>query len=112
MESTRLKKVERLVQKELSLYFQALSAHYSGRLISVTVVHISPDLSIAKVFLSIFPTDKDNAIYDMIVSETNKIKYHIGNKMRNQLRKIPDLQFLIDDSLDHSDRINELLSGN
>ncbi len=110
MESTRLKKVERLVQKELSLYFQPLSTHYLGRLISVTGVNISPDLSMAKVYLSIFPSDTDSAVFKMIEEETGKIKYHVGNKLRNQLRKIPNLQFLVDDSLDSSARIDELLS--
>ncbi len=111
MDSTRLKKVERLVQKELSLYFQPLSAHYMGRLISVTAVNISPDLSIAKVYVSIFPLDNDGTVFEMIKSEISQIKFHIGKKMRNQLRKMPDLHFFVDDSLDKSERINKLLSG-
>ncbi len=111
MESTRLKKVERLVQKELSLYFQPLSTHYLGRLISVTSVNISPDLSFAKVFVSIFPVDSDNKVFEMIQNETSKIKYHVSKKLRNQLRKMPSIQFMLDDSMDSVQRINELLSS-
>ncbi len=110
MDSTRLKKVERLVQKELSLYFQPLSAHYLGRLISVSSVAISPDLSMAKVYISIFPLDKDDAVFSMVKSEISQIKFHIGKKLRNQLRKMPDLQFLVDDTLEKSERISKLLS--
>ncbi len=110
MDSTRLKKVERLVQKELSLYFQPLSAHYLGRLISVSGVNISPDLSLAKVYISIFPLDKDEAVINMVKSEISQIKFHVGKKLRNQLRKMPDFQFFVDDSLEKSERINELLS--
>jgi ribosome-binding factor A len=109
MEQTRLKKVERLLQKELSIYFQQHSSYYLGKLISVTAVRVSPDLSVARVYLSVFPTQDTDKVLDLIVTETGKIKYEIGKKLRNQLRKIPDFKFFIDDSLDQADRINELL---
>lgn len=109
MESTRVKKVERLVQKELSLYFQQKSIYYLGKLISVTVVRVSPDLSVARVYLSIFPTGDIEKVLEMVVNDTGKIKYEMGKKLRNQLRKLPDLKFFIDDSLDHADKIDELL---
>ena len=109
MESTRLKKVERLVQKELSLYFQQKSTYYLGKLISVTVVRISADLSVARVYLSIFPTTDIEKVFEMVVADTGKIKYEMGKKLRNALRKMPDLKFFIDDSLDHAEKIDELL---
>jgi ribosome-binding factor A len=109
MESTRIKKVERLVQKELSMYFQQKASYYLGKLISVTVVRVSPDLSVARAYLSIFPTGDVEKVLEMIVNDTGKIKYEMGKKLRNQLRKLPDLKFFIDDSLDHADKINELL---
>lgn len=109
MESTRLKKVERLVQKELSIYFQQHASVYLGKLISVTVVRISPDISIARVYLSIFPTSDIEKVIEMVTNDTGKIKYELGKKLKNQLRKIPDLKFFIDDSLDHAENINNLL---
>ena len=109
MESTRVKKVERLVQKELSMYFQQKGSYYLGKLISVTVVRISPDLSVARVYLSIFPTSDIEKVIEMVVKDTGKIKFEMGKKLRNQLRKLPDFKFFIDDSLDHADKINELL---
>ncbi len=109
MESTRIKKVERLVQKELSLYFQQKATYYLGKLISVTVVRISPDLSVARIYLSIFPTGDIEKVMEMIENDTGKIKFEIGKKLRNQLRKLPDLKFFVDDSLDHANKINELL---
>ena len=111
MESTRVKKVERLVQKELSLYFQQKATYYLGKLISVTVVRVSPDLSVARVYLSIFPASEIEKVIEMVVNDTGKIKYELGKKLRNQLRKLPDLKFFIDDSLDHADKINELLDA-
>ncbi|MDF1546753.1 MAG: 30S ribosome-binding factor RbfA, partial [Bacteroidales bacterium] len=105
MESTRLKKVERLVQKELSTYFQQKMSLYMSKLISVTVVRISPDLSVARVYLSIFPTADTEKVLEMIVGDTGKIKYEISKILRNQLRKMPDFKFFIDDSLDHAQKI-------
>ncbi|OQX97588.1 MAG: ribosome-binding factor A [Bacteroidetes bacterium 4572_117] len=110
MEKTRLKKVERLIQKELSLILQQNTfGNYRNVLISVTVVRISPDLSIARSYLSIFPTDNSEEIIDAINKNTSKIRYELGKKVRHQLRKIPDVKFFIDDSLDYAGKINDLL---
>ncbi|MEN8119667.1 MAG: 30S ribosome-binding factor RbfA [Bacteroidota bacterium] len=110
MEKTRLKKVDRLIQKELSLIFQQNPlAEYRNILISVTVVRISPDLSVARVYLSIFPSDDSEEIVEKITEHTGKIKYELGKKVRNQLRKIPDLKFFVDDSLDYAGKIDDLL---
>jgi ribosome-binding factor A len=109
MDSTRLKKVERLLQKELSVYFQQHSISYMGKLISVTAVRISPDLSIARIYISIFPTQEIEKVLELIVADTGKIKYELGRKIKDQLRKIPDFKFFIDDSLDHAAKISDLL---
>ena len=109
MESTRLKKVERLLQKELSTYFQLHLAVYGGRLVTVTAVRLSPDLSIAKTYLSIFPNQEVEKILALIENDGKKIKFEIGKITRNQMRKIPDFRFYIDDSLDHAQRIDDLL---
>jgi ribosome-binding factor A len=109
MESTRLKKVERLLQKELSTYFQQHSLSYMGKLITVTAVRLSPDLSIARAYLSIFPTNDIDKTLETVTHDAKKIKFEIGKAIRNQVRLIPDFKFFIDDSLDHAQRIDDLL---
>jgi ribosome-binding factor A len=109
MDSTRLKKVERLLQKELSIYFQQHATYYMGKLITVTSVRISPDLSVARIYLSIFPTLDLDKVLEMVISDTGKIKFELGKKVKDQLRKMPEFKFFVDDSLDHADKISELL---
>ena len=111
MEKTRLKKVERLLQKELSIIFQRNTfSEQKNVLVSVTVIRVSPDLSVARVYLSVFPSNLGEQILENIIKNTGKIKYELGNKVRNQLRKIPDLKFFIDDSLDYANKIDDLLN--
>jgi ribosome-binding factor A len=110
MESTRQKKVARLVQKELGNYFQRGSSSFSsGRIITVTVVRISPDLSLAKVYLSIFPSDNAGEVLQTILDNRKIIRHELGKKVRHQLRTVPELAFFVDDSLDYVDNIEELL---
>lgn len=109
MESTRLNKIGRLIQKELSDIFQKQTKAMPGVLISVTAVRVSSDLSVAKAYLSIFPSDKANTLLDAIRANTKTIRYDLGQRVRLQLRKIPELSFFIDDSLDYIEHIDELL---
>ena len=101
MESTRLQKIERLLQKELSDIFQKQTQGMHGVLVSVSVVRVSPDLSVARAYLSIFPSDKSQELLEAIRSNTKAI--------RLQVRKIPELSFFIDDSLDYIENIDNLL---
>ncbi len=109
MESTRQKKIARLLQKELGAIFQRKGNELGGVLVTVTVVRISPDLSIAKIYLSIFPSEKADATLQLIRKDTPQIRHELGNIVRHQLRIIPELTFFIDDSLDYIERIDELL---
>lgn len=109
MESTRLNKIGRLLQKELSDIFLKDTKGMPGTLVSVSVVRVSSDLSIARVYLSIFPSDKSEEILKAIKANTKTIRYDLGQRVRMQLRKIPDLSFYIDDSLDYIERIDNLL---
>jgi ribosome-binding factor A len=112
MESTRQKKVSRLIQKELADIFIKKSNEIAhGKLITVTIVRISPDLSFAKVFLSIFPTTGQNEIIDAIKDMTPKIRFELGHKVRTQLRIVPEIVFYLDDSLDYIDNIDKLLKS-
>jgi len=110
MESTRQQKVARLLQKEMANYFQQHTVEIlPGKIITVTVVRVSPDLSLAKVYLSIFPlNDSDNPI-EVIQGYSSQIRNAIGQKVRNQLRIVPDFAYFLDDSLDYIDKIEELL---
>jgi ribosome-binding factor A len=110
MESTRLLKVSRLLQKEISTLFQRESHSVcKGKMVTVTKVRVSPDLGIAKVYISIFPSDNTKETLSHIKDHTKLIRHNIGQKMRNQLRVIPELEFFIDDSLDYIEKIEKLI---
>ncbi|MCF6366384.1 MAG: 30S ribosome-binding factor RbfA [Bacteroidales bacterium] len=109
MESTRQKKVAGLIQKEMSLIFQKTASDYMNKLISVTIVRVSPDLGSAKIYLSIFPADSKDAVFAEIKNNTRKLRGELGNIIRNQVRRIPELHFEIDDSLNYAEKIDELL---
>ena len=96
MESTRLQKIERLLQKELSDIFQKQTQGMHGVLVSVSVVRVSPDLSVARAYLSIFPSDKSQKLLEAIRSNTKAIRFDLGQRIRLQVRKIPELSFFID----------------
>jgi ribosome-binding factor A len=112
MEGTRLVKIERLLQKELSELFRRQTALMRGTLVSVSVVRVSPDLSLAKAYLSIFPSDRGAEILASIEKNKKTLRYDLGQIVRTQLRRIPELAFLIDDSLDYVENIDKLLQKN
>lgn len=109
MQETRQNRISRLLQKELSLIFQSQTRQTRGIMISVTRVKISPDLSVCTAYLSIFPSEKGEELLKNINANVSTIRYDLGQKVRNQLRIIPELRFFIDDSLDYIDHIDDLL---
>ena len=109
MESTRLSKIERLLQKELGDIFQRQAQGMPGVLISVSVVRVSPDLSVARAYLSIFPSEKGKDLIENIRANTKAIRFDLGQRISLQVRKIPELSFFIDDSLDYIENIDNLL---
>ncbi len=111
MESTRIQKISRLIQKELSEIFREQTAKTSGTLISVSAVRVSPDLSVAKAYLSIFPSEQAADILANITASAATVRYELGKRVRYQLRRIPELSFFIDDSLDYIDHIDSLLQN-
>ncbi|WP_421921244.1 30S ribosome-binding factor RbfA [Marinifilum sp.] len=111
MESTRQSKVSRLLQKDLGLIFQQEGRNlFGGKMISVTTVRISPDLGLAKVYLSIFPSDKSEDTLEVVRMNTKNIRRLLGARVGKQLRVVPELAFYIDDSLDYIENIDNLLS--
>ena len=109
MESTRQAKIARLIQKELSEILRLQTAKTHGILVSVSAVRISPDLSIARAYLSIFPSEKGQEILENINRNAKTIRYELAQKVRYQLRKTPELMFYVDDSLDYIENIDNLL---
>ncbi|MFP4488121.1 MAG: 30S ribosome-binding factor RbfA [Bacteroidales bacterium] len=111
MESTRQKKVSRLLQKELAEILRQKTTELArGKMITVTTVRVSPDLGIAKIYLSIFPSDDSEETLESIRENTPRIRNELGNKVRHQLRLIPEIAFYLDDSLDYIDNIDSLLN--
>ncbi len=112
MESTRQKKVSRLIQKEVAdIFLKKGNQLAHGKLVSITRVRISPDLSYANVYLSIFPAADQNSILNAIQEHSSKIRFELGQKVRSQLRIVPDIAFHLDDSLDYIDEIDKLLKS-
>ena len=110
MESTRQKKVSRLVQKELSIIFQKIGPELlTNVIISVTIVRVSIDLSYAKIFLSIFPVKEPEIALRQIIDNKVNIRKKLGARIKNQVRIVPDLQFYLDDSASYAEEIEKLL---
>ena len=109
MESNRQAKIARLIQKELSEIFRQQTAKTRGVIISVSAVRVSPDLSIARAYLSVFPSEKGAEMIESINKSAQTVRYELAQKVRFQLRKTPELQFYLDDSLDYIDNIDRLL---
>ena len=109
METTRQNKIARLIQKELSEIFLLQTKSMPGVLVSVSIVRISPDMSYARVYLSVFFSDRSEEIVKNINANMKSIRFELGNRVRHQLRIIPELKFFVDDSLDYAEKIDELL---
>ena len=110
MNNTRLQKIERQIQKDLGELFLAETRQLHGVLISVTKVRMSPDLSISKAYLSIFPSEKSNEMLENINKQKKAIRYELGLLIGKQIRKVPDLAFFLDDSIDYLENIDHLLN--
>ena len=109
METTRQAKISRLLQKELSEIFRKLTAKIRGSIVTVTTVRVSPDLSVAKAYISVFPSDKSEAVLESVRKSAQSIRYELAKIVRYQLRKTPELSFFLDDSMDYLENIDSLL---
>jgi ribosome-binding factor A len=112
MESTRQKKVSRLIQKEMAdIFLKRGNEIAHGKLVSITKVRVSPDLSFAKIYISVFPATNQEDVLKTVQDYGPKIRYDLGQKVRSQLRIVPEIAFHIDDSLDYIDNIDRLLKS-
>ena len=114
MESTRQKKIGVTLQKDLTIILQKLLKEGAmGSIIaSVTKVRVSPDLSSAKVYISVFPVKNTPAIFDLICQKKSEIRNSLGILVKNQIRRVPEFLFYNDDSLEHIDSIDAALKKN
>jgi ribosome-binding factor A len=110
MDSTRQQKFSRLIQKEIAEIFQFdIKAKFGAIMITVTQVRVSPDLGVAKIYVSLFPVKEKDKVLDLIRKNTAEIRGLLGKRIRHQARVIPELIFYVDDSLDYAEHIDNLL---
>ncbi len=109
MESKRQQKFAGLLQEELAAIFQREGATYlPNTLVTITKVRVSPDLAVAKVYLSFFNTNNTNLSIATVNSHASEIRYKLGSRIRHQARVIPTLSFFVDDTneyVEHMDKI-------
>ncbi len=112
-ESQRQKKIASVLQRDLVDVLQnaATQGGMRGIIISVSKVKVTVDLSVAKVYLSIFPNEKGKELIEGIQSNSPLIKHELAKRTRHQLRRMPQLEFFIDDSLEYIDQIDKSLKG-
>lgn len=111
MESKRIAKIQRMLQKELSEIFRRQTAALGGVMVTVSAVKITPDLSIARVYLSIFPSQRSHEIIENIKAQAKTVRYELARQVKDTLRKCPELNFYLDDSLDYIENIDRLLAA-
>ncbi|MEA3318036.1 MAG: 30S ribosome-binding factor RbfA [Bacteroidota bacterium] len=111
MDNTRTNKIERQIQKDLADIFQKnTNTICKGNMLTVSAVKITADLSLAKVYLSVFPTKEKEELIKHINEHAGQVRFELGKKIRHQVRIIPELRFYIDDSLDKIENIEKLLN--
>ena len=112
MESKRQQKVARQLQKDLSEIFAREVPHlFNGAFITVTSVRVSPDLSVARVYLSFLATKNKEMLIETIREHSRTLRQHLGERVRHQLRIVPDLTYFIDDTAEYADKMDKLFAG-
>src|SRR4249919_1046135 len=110
MDSTRQNKFAQLIQKEVAELFQKEgSTFYGNSFVTVTKAKVTPDLAIARIYLSIFKDKDPQALIKHITEQRFHIRKKLGNKIKNQARIIPELEFYLDDSLDYAEKIHNIM---
>ncbi|MCQ2146776.1 MAG: 30S ribosome-binding factor RbfA [Bacteroidales bacterium] len=108
--STRQLKVAREIQKDMAEIIRSKGmAAFGGAMVTVSEVRVSPDLSIAKTYVSIFPSDKQESVMKLLEENNKALRGELGHKVGKQLRIVPEIVFYLDTSLDYAEHIDELL---
>jgi len=110
--NTRQQKVAKQIQKDLAeILRHQESGNFHGKMLTVTSVRISPDLGVVRVYISVFPSSDSQNIVDSLNEKNKAIRNELGRKIRHQLKKVPELSFFLDDSLDYIENIDSLLKS-
>jgi|TARA_B110000444_G_scaffold260955_1_gene310139 ribosome-binding factor A len=111
METTRQKKIGGILQNDLTSILQKLlkSVGRSSVISSITKVKISPDLSLAKIYTSVFPINQAKSVFELIELNKSSIRNSLGILIKNQVRRVPVIEFYLDDSLDYISKIEKAL---
>lgn len=112
-ETQRQKKIAGIIQRDLADILQraAINGGLQGTLISISKVYVTIDLSLAKVYVSIFPNKEAQKLLEGIKANHIAIRYELAQRTKNQLRRVPELNFYLDDSLEYIDKIEKSLKG-
>lgn len=109
MNSRRQEKFAKLVQRDLGdIFLQKTPSLFKGNFITISSVSVSPDMGYAKVYLSFFKVGNKNDLLDLVQMHKKEIRHELAAKIKNQVRKIPELEFYIDDSLDYVEHMEEV----
>jgi ribosome-binding factor A len=110
METTRQQKISRQLQKDIGeIFLRECADLVRGAMVSVTKVRVSPDLALARVYISVFPFDRAGAMLQNLSVHLSLVRKALGDRVRTQLRIVPELHFYVDDSLEYVDHIEQLL---
>ena len=109
-ESTRQLKVAKELQRDIAEIIRSKGmAMFDGALVSVSGVKVSPDLSVARIYVSIFPSEKAEKVMGILEENARALSGELGNRVAKQLRIVPEISFFLDNSLDYVEHIEELL---
>lgn len=113
METTRQQKIAKQIQKDVAEILQKEGAHIvRGSLVTVTAVRVSPDFGYAKIYVSIFPFEQSESVMQSLEHNSWFVRRALGQRIRNQLKNVPEIQFFLDDSLEYIEHIDEALKRN
>ncbi|WP_296006335.1 30S ribosome-binding factor RbfA [uncultured Alistipes sp.] len=110
MENTRQQKIAKQIQKDVAEIFQKEGAALvRGSLVTVTAVRVSPDFGYAKIYVSIFPFERSQELMKELEQNNWFVRRALGQRIRNQLKSVPEIQFFLDDSLEYIEQIDQAL---
>lgn len=111
-ESKRQQKFSRLLQKELSEIFQRDIPHlFKNTMVTVTEVRVSPDLSVAKTFLSFMLSPNQQQLLDVVNERKSEVRNMLGRRIRKEVRHVPELVFFLNESADYASHMDRVISG-
>ena len=112
MEKVKQKKIASVIQQTLSEVFQKENlSMVKGGMVTISAVEVSPDLSIAKVYLSLFQIKEPKIFLEELKDHSHELRRQLGNKIKNQVRRIPELHFYLDETLDNVFKLEEIFKS-